>query len=92
VNGGGALKKYAGIASVFSLVINIFIFFVLAPYVDFIGNHIYLITILLFILSIILAFLSEKGLWKKVAFGAIAAIIVIFLLFYGLMAILWSQP
>jgi uncharacterized membrane protein len=86
------LKKYAGIVSIFLLVITLFVFFILAPYVDFIGNHIYLITILLFILSMILAFLSEKGLWKKIAFGVIATIIVIFLLFYGLMAILWSQP
>jgi uncharacterized membrane protein len=86
------LKKYAGIASVFLLAITFFIFFILAPNVYFIGNHIFLITILLFILSIILAFLSEKGLWKKVAVGAIVAVIVITILVYGLMAILWNQP
>lgn len=86
------LKKSAGLLSFLIMVIGLINFFVLAPDVDFIGNHIFPITFSLFVLSLILAICAEKGLWRKIAFGTLIAVIFTFIIFYSLMVIFWSGP
>lgn len=86
------MRKYAGLGSVLLLILLLINFFIVAPDVNVIGNHIILITSLLFLLSVILAFLSPQGLYRKIAFSSIVVVIVWFLFFYVLMAVLWSQP
>lgn len=86
------MRKYAGLLSFLFVVLGLINWFFLALDIDVIGDNIFLITILMFIFSIILALLSEKGWWKKIAVGSIIAFIVIFIVFYALMAIFWNQP
>lgn len=86
------LKKYAGLLSFLIMIIGLINFFVLAPDVDFIGEHIFSITFALFALSLILAIYAEKGSWRKIAFGTLMAVIIIFIIFYSAMVIFWSGP
>jgi hypothetical protein len=84
------MKKQWGLLSFILLIIALSPFY-LAMYFKFFADFLFPISITSFFASLVVAFLSENGKWKKVTFTSLGIITILVVAFYGSMAIFWTE-
>jgi hypothetical protein len=85
------MRKFTSIISISLTLIGLFSVS-LTRYSHFFSDYYLRIVAISLILSLILALISEKGLWKKIALWFIAIVVLLFILFFIIMGVFWNEP
>jgi hypothetical protein len=89
--GGNKMRKFAAPLSIVVLLFGIFSVS-LTKYWDFFKDHYIGAVFSSIIIAFVLALVSEKGIWKKVALWLIVIAVLLLIFFFILMGVLWNKP
>lgn len=89
--GGDKMRKIAALLSIVVFLFGIFSVS-LVRYYDFFKDHYVGAVISSIIIAFVLALISEKGFWRKVALWLIVIAVLLIIFFFILMGVLWNKP
>jgi hypothetical protein len=85
------MRKFAALLSIVVLLFGIFSVSLTRKW-DFFIDHYIGAVFSSIIIALVLALVSEKGLWRKIALWLIVIAVLLIIFFFIVMGVLWNEP
>lgn len=85
------MRNYTAVLSIVILLLGVSSLF-LGNYSSFIASNLLPIVLISYIVSLLLALISSKGVWKKIALTLIVLFSIFVIILYTAMPLIWNRP